>query len=610
MDRVTVYQGQIPLETDILHTGQNTMVALAKLCAGVLGTPTIANNFQCTPTVPATLNVIITPGEIYQIENLEVSNWSSLPADVAHSIVKQGILQDPVTLGITPPVTFGFSQVYLIQFAYLDVDTGLTILPYFNAANPSQPFMGPGNDGFAQNTVRQGQVAIQTKAGIAAATGTQVAPSPDPGFLGLFTVTVANGQSTITSGNIAILPQTTINPLFIPVTLPQVPTGVQSGKWEYAQDTSVTANQIIARGFNPPVISLTVGQTARVKIANANTGATTMDVGTGFNPVRRANLSALQSGDINPNMIVEMVWDGTQWQIVNYFGFTSTTTNNNTFTLTVPYCVDTSVTANQVTAPFSPALTDYTTNRLILVKIANANTGASVINPNGLGNVAITRPDQTPLQAGDMVVGMVAELTFDGTEYQLVNGAKGYSTQIWNITSTNVLGVGAVWVSTGPALSAMSVNLGNSTGTWSVLCPASGTYGTGGVGTKVTSMTQAQSQTGWNNYMSFPAFVSSYILNAPPTPIVLPGPGTWICTTDIQSVPGISGPMAPQREYFGGSTLAATFGATPPNYTGVLQTEAATQGQNPGSTWSDIGGTFSTAGNASVTGLWTYIRIA
>ncbi|MHA0110713.1 hypothetical protein ACXYUI_26650, partial [Klebsiella pneumoniae] len=43
---------------------------------------------------------------------------------------------------------------------------------------------------------------LSAKAGISATTGSQVTPSPDSGYVGIAVVTVANGQTTITSGNI------------------------------------------------------------------------------------------------------------------------------------------------------------------------------------------------------------------------------------------------------------------------------------------------------------------------------------------------------------------------------------------------------------------------
>jgi len=307
LDRLTNYFGQVPLETDLLHTNQNMMVALAKMCAGVLGTSTVVNAFTCTPTVPASLNVLVTPGEIYSLANLEATPWSSLSVDTAHSIVKQGVLLDAATLGITPPGTVGYSQVYLVEVQYQDSDTGSTVLPYYNAANPPATFSGPGNSGSAQNTVRKGAVAVQIKAGVAAATGTQVAPTADAGWTGLFLITVANGQTTITSGNIVQLSSAP----YIPVTLPNVPAGVQYGKWIWAGTFGGTANALTAT-LSPIPTSLPAGTTICGIAAFTNTNAVTAVINglPGVSVVRRDG-TALAPGDIIANELVCLMSDGT-----------------------------------------------------------------------------------------------------------------------------------------------------------------------------------------------------------------------------------------------------------------------------------------------------------
>lgn len=203
MDRQTVYAGQIPLETDLLNTNKYAMVAIAKLAAAVLGTSTLVNGLACVPTGPASLQVVVNPGEMYSIANIDATAYSSLPADTSHNILKQGISLDDVLLTCAAPGTAGQSVNYLIQAAYQDLDTGSVTLPYYNASNPSQAWSGPGNSGTPQATARKGVISITAKAGVAAATGTQTTPAPDAGYTGLWVVTVANGQTTITSGNIS-----------------------------------------------------------------------------------------------------------------------------------------------------------------------------------------------------------------------------------------------------------------------------------------------------------------------------------------------------------------------------------------------------------------------
>jgi hypothetical protein len=212
MDLQIIYSGQIPLETDLLNTNRNVRVALGKLSGALIGTQTVANGLACTANSPAALNVVVGPGELYSLQNLDGTAYSSLPADTTHQIVKQGILMDAVTLSCPAPVTAGFSINYLIEASYQDVDTTSVALPYYNATNPTQAYSGPNNTGVSQATQRKGTVVLTAKAGIAATTGTQTTPAPDAGYVGLYVVTVANGQATITSTSISTAP----NAPFIP----------------------------------------------------------------------------------------------------------------------------------------------------------------------------------------------------------------------------------------------------------------------------------------------------------------------------------------------------------------------------------------------------------
>ena len=206
MDRQIVYSGQVPQTTDLLNTNRQTMIALAKLCADLFGTSTVISGLGCVPTTPASMSVTINPGQIYQLANVDGTAYSALPADTAHSLLKQGILMDAQSFILSAPATAGYSQNYLIQAAYLENDINNVVLPYYNSANPSQAFNGPGGSGNAQPTTRAGQVSLQLVAGTAAATGTQTTPAVTAGYVGLAIITVANGQSTITAANITAYP--------------------------------------------------------------------------------------------------------------------------------------------------------------------------------------------------------------------------------------------------------------------------------------------------------------------------------------------------------------------------------------------------------------------
>jgi hypothetical protein len=203
MDRQIVYVGQIPQDTDLLLTNKNTMIGLGLLIQAILGTGTVVDGLACTPTGPATLNVVLGQGSIYEQENVDGTAYGSISADTSDQIMKQGILLTAKSLSCPAPSTTGFSINYLIEVAYQDNDTGSTVLPYYNASNPAVAYNGPNNTGVSQNTIRQGELIATVKPGTAATTGTQTTPAADAGYTGLWVVTVAYGQTAINSGNIA-----------------------------------------------------------------------------------------------------------------------------------------------------------------------------------------------------------------------------------------------------------------------------------------------------------------------------------------------------------------------------------------------------------------------
>ena len=166
------------------------------------------------------------------------------------------------------------------------------------------------------------------------------------------------------------------------------------------------------------------GLTLRIKIPVACTGPSSLNInGLGSRAIKRANNADTAANDLLADMVVELVYDGAAWQIVNFQGFTSTTTNNNTFIVDIPYAVDVG-TANHIIAPFAPAITSTPAGKLILVKVANTNTnlGFNVdIAVNAMALRPVIRNSLIPLAPGDIIPGMIIVLVYDGTSWQMVS---------------------------------------------------------------------------------------------------------------------------------------------------------------------------------------------
>ena len=79
--------------------------------------------------------------------------------------------------------------------------------------------------------------------------------------------------------------------------------------------------------------------------------------------------------------------------------------------------------ADTITAVGSPNVAAYVAGQMFYFVAAAANTGAVTINIDSLGAKSITRDGTTALAAGDIQSGEVCVIVYDGTQFQLVNGA-------------------------------------------------------------------------------------------------------------------------------------------------------------------------------------------
>lgn len=228
MDRNIVYPGAIPLDTDLLSINRNTMIALGFLMRATLGTGIVVDGLACTPTVPSSMSVQVLPGSLAQMSVVDATPYGSLGADTTDPLVKMGINLVPQYFDLQAPVNSGYAVNYLIEACLQESDQDLVVLPYYNAANPSQPYSGPANSGLPQATLRSQSVQLQLKSGVPSPAGTQLIPAADEGWVGLYMITTSYGQTTIVPGNITTLPTAPFITWKLPGLHPGFGSGVQS----------------------------------------------------------------------------------------------------------------------------------------------------------------------------------------------------------------------------------------------------------------------------------------------------------------------------------------------------------------------------------------------
>lgn len=86
------------------------------------------------------------------------------------------------------------------------------------------------------------------------------------------------------------------------------------------------------------------------------------------------------------------------------------------------YCFATDTgAADAYVITLDPAPTAYAAGMRVVMKATNTNTGASTINVNSLGTKTIKKNVSTDLAAADITNGQIVELTYDGTNFQLIS---------------------------------------------------------------------------------------------------------------------------------------------------------------------------------------------
>jgi hypothetical protein len=206
---------------------------------------------------------------------------------------------------------------------------------------------------------------------------------------------------------------------------------IQGSSFTYAAATG-TANAFVV-ALSPAPSSYTTGMVVRFTSNMNITGASTLNVnGLGAITITKETTLAMQTGDIITNQLCEVVYDGTNFQLLS---------NLNGLVLqngAALYSADTGTT-NAYAATLVPAISAYSTGLSLRLKVASSNTAAATVAVNGLAATAIRKDGTTVLEPYDIVSGQVITLIYDGTNFQLATpifGSVGQNGQsIFNVTT-------------------------------------------------------------------------------------------------------------------------------------------------------------------------------
>jgi hypothetical protein len=76
---------------------------------------------------------------------------------------------------------------------------------------------------------------------------------------------------------------------------------------------------------------------------------------------------------------------------------------------------------NTLTGTLTPTLMGYQTGNMFSFVVAATNTSTVTLNVDGQGAKAVLRNATEALQAGDLVIGNVVVVIYDGTQFQLIS---------------------------------------------------------------------------------------------------------------------------------------------------------------------------------------------
>ncbi len=252
-DRQIVYPGALPADTDILGLQRDMMVAIGYLAQAALGTGTVVWGLAGTQTTVPGMTINLGPGAIAGLSTVDATAFGSLASD-ANPLVKIGINEATTQFTLTAPTTSGQSINYLIEATLAETDATPVVLPYYNASNPSSPYLGPSNSGVAQNTQRLQRCSLQLKAGVAATTGTQAMPAVDSGWVGLYGITVNYGQTAVTTSQItayspaSVLPSSLGKVLLATSSLSDASAALTTAGWVQALFATASATSGFTKG--------------------------------------------------------------------------------------------------------------------------------------------------------------------------------------------------------------------------------------------------------------------------------------------------------------------------------------------------------------------------
>jgi len=182
----------------------------------------------------------------------------------------------------------------------------------------------------------------------------------------------------------------------------------------FAMLGAVSGADTITATASPPITAYATGQTFRFVSAGANTGAVTLNINAlGAKSVTKAGATALDANNIPSGAVVEVVYDGTRFQLLGVGDVTAQILRDQLFTA---YTTAGSSGAYTLTTTYGALVTGERFRAKF--HTAGPSTGISTLNRDALGAKSLKRYD--PLGAkvdATITSGLLTDIEYDGTDF-------------------------------------------------------------------------------------------------------------------------------------------------------------------------------------------------
>jgi len=214
----------------------------------------------------------------------------------------------------------------------------------------------------------------------------------------------------------------------------------------FAMLGAVSGADTITATASPPITAYATGQTFRFVSAGANTGAVTLNINTiGNKAVTKTGTTALAAGDIPSGAVVEVVYDGTRFQLLGVGDVTAQILRDQLFTA---YTTAGSSGAYTLTTTYGALVTGERFRAKF--HTAGPASGTNTLDRDTLGAKALKRYDTSGAKVdANITANLLTDIEYDGTDYvvlaplDLPHGKTRYTS---NGTWTAPAGVTTAWL--------------------------------------------------------------------------------------------------------------------------------------------------------------------